>query len=236
VQPTETRVFQFRGQDFQAVVNPQDHSSWWTFTDEQVVRDTLFQVQPGDMLFDIGCGYGSYAFSALAIGVTHAHCWTINPPHLDLMKLSVAANGWTDKVTLNGTGLYKEPGWLVESTQAFTQAAVPGQECFQVDTLDAYVARLSSTLLPTPGKVWLKIDTEGAELNILQGAKQFILDYRPTIILENHESLVPGITQACQDWLHVPLNHGGPGYQVSKWVPYHKVSHSVYLPEECCPS
>ena len=69
MQPTETRV-----------------PTHWTFADEQIVRDTLFEVQSGYTVFDVGCGFGSYAFSALAIGATHAHCWSVNAPHIELME------------------------------------------------------------------------------------------------------------------------------------------------------
>jgi len=248
--PTEQRVFQFRDVPFNVLVNtePDNDSSSFTFTDEQVVRDTLFNVKSGDLVFDVGCGFGSYAFSALAIGALHAHAWSINTPHVEMMHKSIALNpGWDSRITVNGTGLYKESGWLCEATQAFSKTWFEGS--FPVATLDDYVSKLprvmrdtdlygrpSTPYLAARGKTWLKIDTEGAELNILQGAKQFLLDYRPTILLENHESLVPGITQACQDWLHVWQSNGGPGYSVLKWVPYCRVSHSVYLPEECVPS
>ena len=236
--PTIRRAFAFRGIPFAAQVDEADHSSWYTFTDEQVVRDTLFEIQAGDLLFDVGCGFGSYAFSALAIGAAHAHCWSINAPHIELMKLTAAVNGWEGKVTLNGTGLYKESGWLVESSQAFTQAAVPGQECFQVETLDDYIARLPREMKLPPfeyqvaarKKTWLKIDTEGAELEILQGAKQFIQDYRPTILLENHDFKRPGAAQGVLAWLTTSTEEGGPGYEHIKTVPHYSVSHSVYRP------
>jgi FkbM family methyltransferase len=247
--PTEQREYFYRKVPFNVLVNtePDNDSSSFTFIDEQIVRDTLFQVRPGDLVFDVGCGFGSYSFSALAIGALHAHAWSVNTPHVEMMHKSIALNpGWDSKITVNGTGLYKESGWLCEATQAFSKTWFEGS--FPVATLDDYVSKLpwagqlidngsaSTPFLAARGKTWLKIDTEGAELNILLGAKQFLLDYRPNILLENHENLVPGITQAVQEWLSIPQANGGPGYRVSKWVPHHHVSHSVYLPEECIPS
>lgn len=247
--PTEQRVFQYRQVPFNVLVNtePDNDPSSFTFTDEKVVRDTLFLIRPGDTLFDVGCGFGSYSFSALAIGALHAHTWSINTPHVEMMHKSIALNpGWDARITVNGSGLYKESGWLCEATQKFSPTWF--ESSFPVATLDDYIAKLprvmglaadgssSTQYLAARGRTWLKIDTEGAELSILQGAKQFLLDYRPTILLENHESLVPGVTQAVKDWLSVSQANGGPGYKHSTTVPYWHVSHSVYFPEEYVPS
>jgi FkbM family methyltransferase len=241
----EKRVFRFRDVPFNVLVNPEptNDPSSYTFTDEQVVRDTLFDVLQGDLLFDVGCGFGSYSFSALAIGALHAHAWSVNTPHVELMHESIKLNpGWDTRITVNGSGLYKESGWLCEATQKFSKSWFEGS--FPVATLDEYVARLPrvpaegspSTHLAARGRTWLKIDTEGAELSILQGAKQFLLDYRPSILLENHEKLVPGVTQAVKEWLEIQQTNGGPGYELVKTVPYWHVSHSVYIPKERRPS
>ena len=38
---------------------------------------------------------------------------------------------------------------------------------------------------------FIKIDVEGTEYDVLQGARNVLLNYRPTIMLEKHPTLLP---------------------------------------------
>jgi hypothetical protein len=47
----------------------------------------------------------------------------------------------------------------------------------------------------------LKIDVEGGEMDVLEGAKQVIEAYSPEIFIETHNRFVPGVHEACIAWL-----------------------------------
>lgn len=53
----------------------------------------------------------------------------------------------------------------------------------------------------------LKIDVEGAELDVLKGAKDVLGSVKPEIVLATHECHVPGMEEACLEFLK------GYGYQ-----------------------
>lgn len=59
------------------------------------------------------------------------------------------------------------------------------QKKFKSTTVDAIVTSFS--LKPS----FIKIDTEGAELDIFEGMKETIKNYKPKIMLEKHPSMIP---------------------------------------------
>jgi FkbM family methyltransferase len=61
-----------------------------------------------------------------------------------------------------------------------TEVNLPGGE-----TIDVPVRKLDSINLPKVGVI--KIDTEGYEMPILQGAKETIVKYKPALIIEVHK-------------------------------------------------
>lgn len=217
----------FRGSSFAAMVNPRDNASQFAWSEERQVRDVLWKVQPGDLVFDVGCGFGAYALTALAVGASHVHCWTLNPDHIELMAETLVVNSWGGRATLNLTGLYKETGWLdaKESNHSISKVPGPGRFC---ESLDEYAARLPREMKLPPfdyqvaarGKTWLKVDTQGDELAILQGARQFIQDYQPTILLKTQD-LAPSA------WL---TSRDGPGYKASTAIQDYGIWHCTYRP------
>lgn len=207
----------YRGVTFN-IMHGYHNASIFTYQDEQSVRDSLFGIQPGDTLFDIGCAYGSYALSALAIGAAYVYAWTPDKDNHDTMALSLTANGWQDRVSLFETGLYSKTGWLDQPTQMFSTESF--HNAFRVQALDDVVL----THEPVVGMCWLKSDTEGAEEHILRGSVKFLAKYRPKILLENHDFLIPNATRDVRAFLE------SQGYEHQRTVPYNAISHSLFHP------
>lgn len=209
------------------------HSSWWSFLDELDTRENWWNVHTGDIVLDVGADYGSYTLSALAMGARAVYAWSPpfklpdEPLEAETMMLSVAKNGWVQRVSVMPSGLYSEPGFLAafdgpRNAQFFrthdeARAAIAGQEghcaTFPVDTLDSFEVESAQ---------WLKIDTEGCELAILQGAVETLRRCRPRIILENHVHLDPDCEAKCTEFL------GGLGYVKLGTRPHHSISHSLF--------
>lgn len=217
--PKNGEVFltSYRGKTFKIVhgVHP---ASVFTFVDEQIVRDTIFKIEPDEMLFDIGCAFGSYAMSALAIGIPFAYCWAPDEENIRVFKLSLAENGWSDRVKISTSGLWTASGWLNETTRELSPVEQPA--LFKVTSLDEVVL----DPVPTKGRCWIKIDTEGAEEGILRGAVKFMELYRPKITLENHNFLLPNSERDTRAFLETQ------GYEHISTTPHHGVSHSLYYP------
>ncbi len=213
------------------------HPSWWSFMDELATREAFWCIEPGDVVVDAGGDFGSYALSALAQGAQHVYSWS--PPfkvpteavEAATMARSAALNGWgPDRLSVFVTGLWSQNGFLAAfdgprlpqwfSTPEAAAAAIEGQPghvaTFPVGKLD---------LMRLPRVDMLKIDTEGAELDILQGAEQTLIRCRPRgVLLENHVHLDPDCVAKCSEFL------GAVGYRLVETLPHHSISHSFYEP------
>jgi FkbM family methyltransferase len=210
------------------------HSSWWSFLDELETRERWWNIQPGQHVLDVGADYGSYSLSALAMGAASVIAWSppFKLPRYPLeaaaMCLSAERNEWAKRLHVTPSGLYDREGWLAAfdgprnaqwfDTMEGAELCIKGQEghcaVFPVATLDSYNLDRAD---------WLKIDTEGCELPILQGGIETIKRCRPTIILENHVHLDPLCEEKCTEFLEAI------GYEKLGTRPHHSISHSLFV-------
>jgi len=215
----------FRSYSFQFVHNDV-HASWWSFEDERDVREALWGVQSGDLVLDIGCAYGSYTLPALAAGAAKVICWTPDENELALLRQSLDLNGWTDKCDIKAAGVYGKEGWLEAYTQAFsvepfTQPFAGLHQIFPVHPLEFWESEIPTNYQ----RVWMKLDVEGAELDVLQGAERLLQTLNPHIFVENHEFKAPGIGGRVREYME------GLGWSHVETRPYHSITHSLYIPK-----
>lgn len=200
----------------------------WSHIDETEVREELWDIQPGDIVYDLGSAFGSYALSALALGAAHVVCVNPNPDEQALLLASARLNGWADKITQIQAGLWSEVGYLNDEEQIFLSKAKG--EFMVTKTLDGRhtqlfpVQTLDSLQLPVrEGRVVLKADLEGAERKMLEGARIFFAQHQPAFAtVEVHvfkDASLEQQTDAIMDEL---------GYVAVKKRPYHSVMHALY--------
>ncbi len=216
------KSFGFRGSSFRISCTenvPQD-SSWFSFVDEAEVRDRDWDVRAGDLVLDVGSAYGSYTLTALCCGASHVHCWNPIALENDLLRESLALNGWSDRVTFHEYGLYSKAGWVNETSMAYSETEVKEFGWNRVESLD------SSPIVLPEGRLWLKIDVEGAEAEVLAGSESLIRSRRPTILVENHQFKDPGIQERVHQFLLAS------GYSMIRCLPHHGVSHALYEPDQ----
>lgn len=232
------KTLPFRGHSYQiAYENASDptfqHPSWFSFEDESDVRDRAWHIEPGDVILDVGAAYGSYALTALACGAKYAFAWSPQGPpdgtsEADMLRRSLELNGWLDRCTIFRQGCFDRRGWVNALTQEFAAdkpAAMTG-DVIEVTPVDGFLAHHSQCekFGPTPRRVWMKLDVEGAEIEVLKGAARTIAAYRPRILVENHNFKRATIEQEVRDLMT------SMRYREVETVPYHSVSHSVYEP------
>lgn len=219
----------FRGSPFKfAEVSgtPADHASWWSFDDEQELRDRWWHPAPGDTVLDIGAAFGSYALPALALGA-RVICFSPADFDSDLLEANLALNPEMQaRCLVVRDGLYSKAGWFDPDHCVFVEdnqpngdqapelygmignrddggANFPKRQLLRVRTLDSFIDER-----PGIGHVgWMKIDVEGAELEVLRGAEKVLRYERPKILVENHEFHRKGIEAEVRDFL-VGLNVG----------------------------
>jgi FkbM family methyltransferase len=173
---------------------------------------------------DVGAAYGSYTLTALAAGAAFVWAWSpqwfSEAREEDLLLESLRLNGWTEKCKVFRSGIYDKTGWLHTVTQEFLAAPTEDPEVIRVESMKEWVAR------EQPPRVdWLKLDVEGAEVEVLKDSEELIQKFRPKVHLENHVFKRPNVVQEVKDILVWTF-----GYKEVRTVPYHGVSHSLYHP------
>lgn len=198
--------------------------SWFTFDDEAAVRDRDWTVKPGDVVLDVGAEFGSYTMTALSQGASFVWAWSPQDfrgrPTKEYMEETLRLNGWADKCEIFTSGVYGKTGWLNAAHQVFTsEDPGEGPDIIRVEPLDAWFERVR------PPKVdWLKVDVEGAEVQVLKGATNLISSTKPVVLVENHLFMRGSI----RDEVEAVLS--GIGYRHVHTFPHHGVSHSMYVP------
>ena len=174
---------------------------WWLGLSEQdKLKFVSDIIRPGGVFYDIGANVGLYSMlAAEKIGATgrvisfepasrncsffRKHMEMNQVLNVDLLQIAIG-----DK---DGEASFDDDGDPV----GFRVAAA-GKSRVQMRSLDSMV---STNELPPPS--YLKIDVEGAELQVLQGASSIIKTHRPDIFIETHNRFVPGVHEDCSNWL-----------------------------------
>lgn len=227
----EKRVGHITGVPYTFVCDPDPnyHPTWWCFTDEDVVRQQWWTVKEGEVVVDAGAAFGSYTLPALALGAERVYAWS--PENMDeILNINLDANGWRSRCMVFTTGLWNASGFLKCPSQEMPRLH-PTPEAAEADPTPGAifpVKSLDEELPPDSLKRldWIKIDVEGAEVEVLEGASNLIKKFKPKLYVENHLFKDPSIKHRCQaliDSLDV-------GYIEVGTIPYHAVSHSLYAP------
>ena len=160
------------------------------FADEEPVRAAYWKPRAGETILDIGSHHGSYTLPALAAG---ADVIAVDPyrEHSARMMDIAAANGIsTARLTvisqpLSAPGGYTEDFWAGLATVTSGIVATRGMK---FTTVDEVTERLGLTRLDR-----VKIDVEGAELSVLQGAADTLKRLRPFLLIEDHSEVFPWV-------------------------------------------
>ncbi len=158
------------------------------------------RLAPGRVFVDIGSSEGDFALiAARIVGPTgRVHAFEPEPGNIATIEENVALNRF-DHVTVHGMALSDHDGEaeLHRSSVSGWHSLLPGLDHRDRDVVRVPVARLDSLGL---GRVDMKkIDVEGAEMAVLEGARETIARDRPVILLDTHPSLGADVL-ALQDY------------------------------------
>jgi FkbM family methyltransferase len=160
-------------------------ASYWLGSYE-FYKQRLFEriVTPGSVVFDIGAHVGFYTLlsSVLVGAVGEVFAFEPVPRNLHYLCEHLRLNHATNVKVVEaavadacGTTLFDE-----SANSATGHLSTQGKLCVRVVSLDALV----------PGEItipdFVKVDVEGAEWLVLNGARQTLSKYRPTIFLSTH--------------------------------------------------
>lgn len=148
------------------------------------------RLAPGGVFVDIGASEGDYALIAARIVGPRGrvHAFEPDPGNVETIRGNLALNGF-GHVTLHAAALSDRDGSaaLYRSSVSGWHSLLPGLEHRDNDVIAVPVARLDSLGLERIDMI--KIDVEGAEAAVLDGARDSIARHRPVILLDTHPSL-----------------------------------------------
>jgi FkbM family methyltransferase len=157
-------------------------------TDERLVQAVLAErLQAGDVLYDLGANVGFLTLIAARLVGPTGRVVAYEPipgsaeavrrnaslngfGHVDVVEAAVGDRAGTTRMTLSRSSLE-------------AHATPEGELEVPMVTLDEEVAS------GRPGPTLLKIDVEGAETAVVEGAAGVLRDHRPVVVCEIHESL-----------------------------------------------
>lgn len=151
-------------------------------------------VQPGTTVFDVGANIGLMAIPVLrSCESCRVVSFEPSPNSLPLLQRTARDSGFADRWHVRGVGLAATPGELDFTIgrpadalfEGFnSHSTIPGASTIKVpvSTVDEEWRSLGRPAISV-----VKIDVEGAEGRVLEGASALLAAQRPTLLLEWHE-------------------------------------------------
>jgi len=176
-------------------------------------------LEPGMVFFDVGANDGYFTlFAARRVGPA-GRVVAVEPSSRERVNLqrNVESNGLTNVSVVPlalGAALGTANLRLAKGTHSghntlgnFAHAGVQTEsfEEVKVDTLDAVAARLELTRVD-----FIKLDVEGAEASVVDGAREVLRKMRPTLLLEINEAALQaqqGSAESLLATLHGELDY-----------------------------
>lgn len=198
----ETKTISFKGKNFHIIkgsMHP-DYSFDTFDKEENAFRDKYWNIKEGDVVFDIGSSYGSYALTACAMG---AKVYAFEPEktvYNDLVT-NIRINDWLSRCFPMNIGMWSSRNTVDMKSYAphWPQFAITSD--YQMDTVDHIAQAIGISKLD-----WIKMDIEGAEEHAIRGALETITKFRPKMIIECHNFLDAELENKVKVLL-TPLNY-----------------------------
>ena len=182
-----------------------------TYEDPKTQQRLISWCKKDAVFYDIGANVGYHAFIA-NLFITDGRVYSFEPipanislfnQHLALNKeempdhnislLTFAISDKEKEVQFSNNETATDGNTYITSSQVYKQAdKILTVQCFSIDSL------LEKAYEPP---TILKIDVEGAELDVLKGAVNTLTTYKPNILLATHDCHLPGIKEKCVSFL-----------------------------------
>lgn len=170
---------------------------------EPELRWLVSRLEPGDWFVDVGANIGIYSIHAARKVGTNGRVFSIepSPEAAAILRKNVAANDLCEIVTVINSAAADKTGRLYLSGNPHQwnslqlSATPPGIE-IPVTTVDDLLAIHGNSKTCIRG---IKIDAEGVEMEILQGAIDTLEKFSPIIVFEN---IFECTLNHAPEWLH----------------------------------
>lgn len=167
------------------IVGSSTHGCWLGSYEMALQTQFAQDVKPGQVVYDIGANVGFYSLLAARLVGPSGRVFSFEPlpSTVAYLKKHIELNRLTNvEVTEAAVGSAMGTAMLeLGPSSATTRVSTEGSVSVQVVSIDAW-----RTARQGPGPQVVKIDVEGAEIQVLEGAKQTLQTFRPVIFLATH--------------------------------------------------
>ena len=177
-------------------------------------------LKPPDIFADVGANFGYFTLVA-AKYAGHVFAFEPSPQTYAYCENNLRLNQrLAPKITGYMMGLAAEPGQMKLYRPAQNPGLASLRPVTEPDTVEEVVkiSTLDNILGGQPVS-FIKIDVEGAELDVLQGAGQTIQKNRPLVLLELFEPHQHRFDRTCQDVVTFFQAHRYHGYRIRQNLP-----------------
>lgn len=154
------------------------------FTEWEEMHFIKAYLRPGDVFVDVGANVGVYTL--LAASLTDVKVYAFEPVARTYERLAanVKRNRLSDRVTASRTAVGAIDGvvTVTNTLGPMNRVAGPGEESESVA-----IVRLDGIVTDPPALI--KIDVEGYELSVLQGAIDLLKQHHPALVVEANDRL-----------------------------------------------
>ncbi len=179
------RVLQGRLRGLRWIVGASNHGCWLGSYEISMQRRFAAELRDGQVVYDVGANVGFYSLlAARCVGHTgRVFAFEPVPENLAYLRRHLALNSLTQ--------VSVEPV-AVSNSAGLTRFTVGKNTCtghFDADgALEVRTVALDDFVVGAgnPPPQAMKIDVEGAEVRVLQGARRVLETYRPLIFLATH--------------------------------------------------
>ncbi|MFJ9388195.1 FkbM family methyltransferase [Nocardioides sp. NPDC101246] len=150
--------------------------------EEQMLEAMVAALEPGELVVDVGANIGNHTLYLAVVGGLDVVAYEPNPELVAGIGASVEANQLDGRVVVREVGVHAKSA---RGTLADLDATNLGAQSVAVadDEGDFAVVALDDEQFPTRVAA-LKIDVEGAEIDVLAGAAELIARDRPLLYVE----------------------------------------------------
>lgn len=179
----------------------------------------------GDVVVDVGANIGNHTLFLAAVVGCRVVAYEPNPELVAGLRDSIDANGLQGQVTLREVGVHSRSA---RGVLADLDAANLGAQSVAVAEADGDFGLVALDEETFPGRVAaMKIDVEGAEIEVLRGARGLIERDRPRLFVES------GTLAGFQDVRAFLEDLGYVLTGTYNLTPTHSYRPAVGTPEEC---
>lgn len=171
-------------------------------------------LQPGDVFIDVGANFGLHTLYGAKLVGEKGHVFSFEPVplNLKLLRQNIALNKVAQQITIVSKAVSNSsdkflPFYLPIEDVAVTASLYPNTR--NIQTLQVGNIRLDDYWheINLPVKL-IKIDVEGAELEVLKGAENLLKQWQPILLIEVHGFALPDFGTSVEELRVFLMNLG----------------------------